>query len=373
MKTIHVSLIALTAAAATMASCKHTRPEEAAYTPAVDVAVPEQRDVVLYKNFPGTLHASSSTDLVARVNGILLTQNYENGALVEPGQVLFTIESTSYADAVSSAEAQLSSAQSQLEYATRRYAAVEQAAKAEAASLMEVAEAKSNKETAQESVKNAAAALQTARTNLSYCTIRAPYRGHVSASAYGAHHYVDGSAGAPLLLATIYDDSQVRADFYIDDNTYIEMVNNRNKDVSLPFDSVPVTFGEDLPHKYTGRIVYMSPSVNPETGTMELRAMIDNPDGVLRAGMYASVSLPCGEAPNAILVKDASLGTDQRGKYLYTVNDSNQVVYTPVEVGDQIEDTLRIVTSGLRPGQRYVTKAMLKVHPGMTVKPVEAK
>lgn len=86
--------------------------------------------------------------------------------------------------------------------------------------------------------------------------------------------------------------------------------------------------------------------------------------------MYVSVKLPWKTDPKAVLVKDASLSTDQLGKYLYTVNDSNKIVYTPVKVGDLYQDTLRIITEGIQPGTKYVTKALLKVRPGMTVNPV---
>lgn len=89
--------------------------------------------------------------------------------------------------------------------------------------------------------------------------------------------------------------------------------------------------------------------------------------------MYVDVSLPTGVDPEAILVRDASLSTDQLGKFLYTVNDSDRVVYTHVQVGELADDSMRIVTSGLKPGDRYVTSAMLKVRDGMTVKPIEQK
>ena len=85
--------------------------------------------------------------------------------------------------------------------------------------------------------------------------------------------------------------------------------------------------------------------------------------------MYATVSLPYGFEPNAILIKDASIGTDQLGKYIYTVNDSNKVVYTPIEVGETVNDTLRIVTKGITADTKYVTKALLKVRDGQTVDP----
>ncbi len=89
--------------------------------------------------------------------------------------------------------------------------------------------------------------------------------------------------------------------------------------------------------------------------------------------MYATVSLPYGTEPHALLVKDASIGTDQLGKYLYTVNDSDKVVYTPVEIGGLYRDSLRVITKGIAPDTRYVTSALLKVRDGMPVKPVTVK
>lgn len=85
--------------------------------------------------------------------------------------------------------------------------------------------------------------------------------------------------------------------------------------------------------------------------------------------MFVTVDLPYGTEPQAILIRDASIGTDQLGKYVYVVNDSNKVVYTPVELGELYRDTLRIVNKGLSPRTRYVTKALLTVRNGETVKP----
>ena len=86
--------------------------------------------------------------------------------------------------------------------------------------------------------------------------------------------------------------------------------------------------------------------------------------------MFVSVDLPVSRDPHAILVLDASIGSDQRGQYLYVVNDSNKVVYTPVKTGNTVRDSLRIITSGIGPDDRYVTKAIMKVRDGMEVKPV---
>lgn len=360
--------LALTGSVISGCSQKDKHAAEAESAPVIDVAAVEQRPVVLYHTYPGSLHAVQTVDLVARVNGYLTGQGYENGRLVEKGQVLFTIEDTQYADAVNQAAASLATAKAALEYNTSRYQAIMKAAEADAVSKMEMEEARSNMEQSRQQVNEAAATLRTARTNLSYCTVRAPFRGHVNASVMGSGNYVNG-AGAPVTLATIYDDIQVRADFYIDDMAYINMLRDKSAQQLVDFSRMPVSFSEKLPHEYTAKLIYMSPDVDVSTGTLELRAMIDNPYEELREGMYVNVSLPYDVDSAAIVVKDAAISTDQLGKYLYTLNDSNKIVYTPVKVGDVVDDTLRVITSGVEPGVRYVTKAMLKVRPDMIVKP----
>ncbi len=326
--------------------------------------------MTLYHTYPGALHAESAIDLVARVSGYLRAQNYQNGDIVEKGALLFTIEDTQYRDAVEQARSQLSSARSSLDYNTSHYEAVKQAAAADAASAMEVDQARSAMESSRQSVRNAQAALSTAETNLQYCYVRAPFRGRVSASGPGVGAFLTGNGER---LATIYDDSRVRADFYIDDSRYITILRDRDSTLSSKFQEMPVSFGETLPHDYTAKLIYVSPGVDPTTGTLELRALIDNEYGELKDGMYATVNLPYDYLTDAILVKDASISTDQRGKFLYVVNDSNRVVYTPIEVGDIVDDSLRVVTKGLSPDARYVTRALLKVRPGMSVTPREVK
>jgi multidrug efflux pump subunit AcrA (membrane-fusion protein) len=102
---------------------------------------------------------------------------------------------------------------------------------------------------------------------------------------------------------------------------------------------------------------------------LQLKAKIKNTHGELKGGMYAMIALPYAVVPQALLIKDASISSNQLGKYVYTVDEQNKVVYTPIEIGDLVNDTLRIVTKGLNDKSRYVTKAVLKVRDGMTVEP----
>ena len=108
-----------------------------------------------------------------------------------------------------------------------------------------------------------------------------------------------------------------------------------------------------------------------ETGTLNVRANLDNKDGELKSGLYVTITLPYSEKRDAVLVHDASIGTDQLGKYLYIVNDSNIVRYRHIEPGQLVDDTLRQVVSGLEPNERYVTTALLKVRDGMSITPIK--
>ncbi len=339
----------------------------------VDVALPVVDSVTLHRDYPGFLQSVNTVEVVGRVNGTLQSVNYNGGNNVTAGQVLFTIESTTYRDAVTKAEAALETAKSEYDYASKQYAAMKKALESDAVSRMEVVQAESNMKTAQASISTAQAALNQARRNLGYCTVKAPISGTITSNNYDAGNYIAGE-GSPVVLATIYNNTQLNAVFQVDDDQYLKLMKDRDsKQITTDYKHIPLTFDEPLPHKYTGDLAYTAPAIDKTTGTITFQALVDNPYGELRNGMFVKVNLPYGFDPAAIMVKDAAISTDQRGKYLYTVNDSNKVVYTPIEVGELVADTLRVVTSGLKPGTKYVTKALLKVRDGMKVNPVITK
>lgn len=349
-------------------SCHKSESKASAEAPEIDVAVVKTDSVVLHNTYPGTLVATREVDLVARVNGYLLTQNYNPGDFVKEGTVLFTIEDRNYRDAVAQAEASLSTAKATYNYSSSRYEAMKRALESDAVSKMEVEQAKSATEEAAASIKTAEAALQTARTQLSYCTVRAPFDGHVTLAAHDVGSFVGGE-GSPVALAKIYHDKTMYVDFSIEDADALANIKARVAENPALFDSIKVVFSEPLKHEYTAKLDYMAPRIDTSTGTMKLQGRIDNPYNELRSGMYATVYLPSGTDARALLVNGAAIATDQLGDYIYVVNDSNKVVYTPVKTGETVADTLRIVTSGVKVGDRYVTKALLKVREGMTVRP----
>ncbi|CUP77183.1 efflux RND transporter periplasmic adaptor subunit [Bacteroides thetaiotaomicron] len=338
-------------------------------TLAISVAKPIVKDITLTKDYPGYLTTEKTVNLVARVNGTLQSISYAPGGRVKKGQLLFVIEPTLYNDKVAQAEAELKTAQAQLEYARNNYSRMKEAVKSDAVSQIQVLQSESSVTEGVAAVSNAEAALSTARTNLGYCYVRAPFDGTISKSTVDVGSYVGGSL-QPVTLATIYKDDQMYAYFNVADNQWLEMsMNNQQPTKELP-KKIMVQLGKEGTESYPATLDYLSPNVDLNTGTLMVRANFDNPQGVLKSGLYVSITLPYGEADHAILVKEASIGTDQLGKFLYAVNDSDIVHYRHIEIGQLINDTLRQVLGGLSPQERYVTEALMKVRDGMKIKPI---
>lgn len=355
-----------------LGSCHKKEKTAGEEVPEIYVAEAFTDSLVLHKTYPGYLNADSKAVVVAQVDGRLLSKHFEPGGYVKKGQLLYSIDPTLYQDAVNRARAELNSAISARDYAKSHYAAVKKALEADAVSKMEVLNAESTLNQAEANIKSCQAQLNTAQTNLGYCSVTAPISGYITDTEIKPGNYLSGAA-QPVNLATIYDNSVLNAIFEIEDSQYEEMVGEAHGSEANLYRAIPLHFRDPLPHSYTADLTYEAPAVNKSTGTITLKGAVKNIDNELKDGMYVTVSLPYGEAPKAVLIKDASIATDQLGKYVYTVNDSNKIVYTPIKVGELYQDSLRMVESGLKAGDRYVTEALLTVRNGEEVKPVLVK
>lgn len=355
-----------------LVSCKEKKQTMETQAPSISVALPEVRDITLTKDYPGYLSSELMVNLVARVNGYLQTSHLVPGAQVKKGSLIFVIEPDTYQDNVTQVEAALKTAKAQLDYARSNYERMKEASKSGAVSQIQVLQAQSTVAEMEASVRNAEAELNTARTNLSYCYIRAPFDGKITRASYDVGNYINGAV-QPVTLATMYKDDLMYVNFNIEDNQFMKMMitaSQNDSTIKLP-EEVIVHLGKDGQQSYPGRLDYFSPNVDLSTGTLNIRANLENRNGKLKSGLYVTITLPYAEKKDAILVRDASIGNDQLGKYLYVVNDSNIVKYRHIEPGQLIGDSLRQIVSGLDSNERYVTTALLKVRDGMTIKPIK--
>lgn len=362
-------LIPIIIAALLPVACHKEKKEAETGPRPVDVAEAFSDSVVLYNTYPGYLQAEYYAEVVGLVNGRIMSMNYSSGQHVEKGQTLFTIDPALYQDAVTRAEATLRTNESNLQYTKSHYDAVLKALEDNAVSKMEVLQAESDYQQAVASVNDSKAALHTAQINLGHCTVTAPIKGYVSSNVLSVGNYITGE-NSPVKLAEIYDNTHLYATFEVEDARYEQMTAGQRSIDDILYKNVPLEFKEPLAHVYTADLTYVAPSVDRSTGTITLQGKITNVDNELKAGMYVTIKLPYGENPKAVLVKDAAIGTDQTGNFMYVVNDSNIIVKRRIERGEIYRDSLRVIDKGIQPGDKYVTKALLTVRAGEPVKPV---
>lgn len=337
----------------------------------IEVAHPTVKDVTLTRQYPGYLSADAAVEVMCRVSGQLVQSNVSAGQRVRRGDVLYLIDPTPYRDAVRQAEATLKTAEAELAYAQSSYERMQEVIKSEAVSEIQLLQAEADVKKAEAAVHSAEASLNTARTNLGYCQIKAPIDGQITKGNYSVGAYIPGG-GSPVPMATVYNDGKMFANFTVADNQWLRqlLVEELTKHSADSTYYVAVGLGEGGALRWQARLDYLSPNISLSTGTLDVRAELQNPDHLLKAGSYVTITLPVGRMKDALLVPEASIGTDQLGKYLYVVSDSGVVHYRPIVAGELIDDTLRIVKEGLGPAELYVTRALMKVHDGMHVTPV---
>lgn len=364
-----LSILSLIAVVLFLSGCKKDKKDMQDGARPVEVAEAFTDSVVLYNTYPGYLTAEYYAEVVGLVNARILSMNYSSGQHVQKGQTLFTLDPTLYQDALNRAEATLKSNESNLEYARSHYQAVLKALESDAVSRMEVQQAESDFKQAEASVNDSRAALHTAQVNYGYCNVTAPISGYITNNQLSVGNYITG-ADSPVKLAEIYDNTHLYANFEVEDSRYQTMTEGHQATDAKLYKHVPLTFKEPLQNEYFADLTYVAPAVNRNTGTLLLQGKITNIDNELKEGMYVTISLPYGANPKAVLVKDASIGTDQIGKYMFIVNDSNTIVKKRIEVGEIFRDSLRVINKGIEPGDKYVTKAILTVRGGEKVEPI---
>ncbi len=343
----------------------------------IRVARPEVRSILLTKQYPGYLKADKTIQLVARVSGTLLKRNYTPGVAVKAGQTLFLIDPSTYRQQVDEARANLKNAQANLNYAQATYERTKKAAQSNAVAQIQVIQTQAEYEQAAAQVRQMEAALQLAEITLGYCTIKAPYGGHVSLNTYDEGNYINAAENP--VLATLYKDDTLYAYFNVSENQMLLRNNNEHSPqtdsllnhATLQFPALKEADGkEENSIPKIGRLEYVSPNITLSTGTLQLRAELPNPTGELRDGMYVIVTLPYAREEQALLIPDASIGHDLSGPYLYTVGRGDTLSLRHIEIGQLVDDTMRLVTGGLSPDDRYVVHAQLKVRSGMKINPI---
>jgi len=351
------ALLAVAALILTVGCTKSAPPSTMAPT-AVTVAAVEEKNIVEWNEFTGRVEPVQSVEIRPRVSGYIQEVKFQSGQLVKKGDVLFTIDPR-WNQAVFD--------QRQAEYDQAKNEANRTAVllKGNAISTEEADARKAHYEEAK-------AMLDSAKLDLEYTVVRAPIDGRVSRALLTEGNYVSGNAGNASLLTTVVSVDPVYVIADIDEDTLLKF-NQLVHDKKLGDENggrVPVALqlADEKDYPRQGYIESFDNQLNPDTGSILMRAVFANTDGMIVPGLFARIRLPLSENHPALLVDERAIGTDQAQKFVLTLTATNTVQYRPVELGPVI-DGKRIVRSGLTAGEKIVVNGLSRVRPGMPVTP----
>ena len=339
--------------------------QAAAAAPQVPVAQVVVRELAPSAEFNGSLTAPQSVELRPRVSGAIVSVHVPEGALVRKGQLLFRIDPRPFQLALDQAAAQLRQAQSSAALAEGNFTRSEQLVATGAISRKAYDDAVAQRNAARAQVQAGNAAVAAARLDLSFTQVTAPISGRIDRVLITAGNIVGaGASAAPL--TTIKSVSPLHVLFDIDEATYLNFVEQARRGSSTA--RLPVEIGlmteQGYPHSAT--LDFLGNGIDRSAGTIRARAVIANPGGDLAPGLFARVKLTLGAPQQAILIDDQAVGSDQGKNYVLVLGQGNKAEFRPIELGPVV-DGLRVVKSGLRPGETIIIKGL--VRPGMQVTP----
>lgn len=356
-----------------LSGCGETKAQAVAApsAPAVSVAAAIERDVVETQEFSGRIEAVDRAEIRPRVSGTIDVVRFTPGAEVRKGDVLMVIDPRPYRAEAARAEAAAASAVARTELATTELDRSKRLLADNAIAHRDYDERLANSKQLDADARAARASADVAQLNLAFTQVRSPIAGRVSKAEVTAGNLVD----ANVVLTSVVSSNPIYASFDGDEQTFARLGGparalNTTVNVGL--------VGEDgYPH--VGKLEFIDNRVDPGTGSVRMRALLDNRDGLMAAGRFARVSIGGGgKTAKVVLISDRAIGTDQDRKFVYVaapIADDGKspgggfkADYRAIRLGPVIEG-LRVVRSGLKPGEQVVVSGLQRVRPGAPIAP----
>ncbi|MBS1223039.1 MAG: efflux transporter, family, subunit [Proteobacteria bacterium] len=326
--------------------------------------------------FTGKTASSRQVDINARVEGYLEKIAYTEGSLVKDGQLLFQLDPKPFQAALDSAKANLAQQEAALTRARQTLARVKPLAKQNAVSQQDLDNSTANVLESEAKVQAAKADVEQAQLNLGYTTIRSPLTGLSSSSNYREGALIR-SGGTGSQLTTIVQIDPMWINFGVGENEVLKLKSQSEagqiRGPGLAKVEVELILADGTSYPQKGRITFVDPVVNAQTGTYNIRAVVPNPANQLSPGQFVRVQIKGAFRPNAIMVPQVAVMQGPSGKFVFTVGPDNTAVPKPVQVGDWYGDQW-IINSGLEPGDRVVVDGAVRLQPGapVQIKPAAA-
>lgn len=366
-----IGIILIAAGAFLLLGCKDDKAKKALPSPDVTVFQPQQKEVTRYLEYTGTTAALESVDIRARVSGFLQKISFEPRAKVKAGEPLFVIDPRQYQAEVDQSKAKLEAQKAQSKLAQTELQIAQQLESKEAISALKLEKKAAERDVAKADVDLAQANLEKAKLNLEWTHVTSPIDGRVSRNLVDAGNLV--GAEQKTLLTTVVDDSSVYVYFNMSELDALPIMRTRAKHPtgSLKEQNIPVymALADEADYPHEGHLDFADTKVDSSTGTIQVRGILPNSDGLLMAGMFVRVRVPI-EKKMSWLVPEVAMQYDQGGSYVMTVSPENVVQQLRVKRGTAM-DGMQVIEEGLSGKEMVIVAGLQRARPGTKVNPVK--
>lgn len=361
MRTVKIAAASALMAAA-LYGCSKGQEAPAQGAPPVTVAAPLSQQVVDWDEFTGRFEAPRSVDVRARVGGYIQSVHFKDGDFVRQGQLLFTLDPRPAQAALASARAQLAQGQAQLTLARTELTRAEGLLASQAVSQAEVDAKRGAVQTAEAAVAAANAAIRARQLDVEFTRVTAPISGRVSDRRVDPGNLVGGGSSAGDVLTTIVSSSPIY--FVFDGSEALALKYQRDaRNGAAP---IRIRLQDETSYDRTGTLDFTDNAIDASSGTIRLRAVVQNADGFLKPGMFGHAQLAGSGGYAAMLVPDSAVVTDGPRKVVYVVAKDGTVGAKPVQLGP-LANGLRVVRTGLTPDDRVIINGLQRARPGQKV------
>lgn len=333
---------------------------------------PQEAD--LKTTFPATIKGKTDIDIRPQVTGFITKVHVDEGQRVRKGQVLFTLDQVQFNAAVDQARAAVNSAQTAVNTQQMTVDNKKALLDKNIISAYEYQLAVNSLDQAKAQLANAKAALVTAQKNLAYTTVTSPSDGVVGTIPNREGSLASPSSAQPL--TTVSDNSQVYAYFSLTEKDLLNLAGEGNRSMEASIKAMPevsLRLNDGTMYPLTGKVATVSGVIDNNTGSSSVRALFDNPNGVLRSGGTGQVIMPNPQESVIVIPQKATFELQDR-RFVYVVNDSNKVVSTPITIEANNDGKTFVVTSGLKSGDRIAVEGVgTKLSDGAVITPVAPK
>lgn len=333
--------------------------------PQVDVAAPLSAEVADWNGYTGRFESVERVDVRARVSGYVKSAHFQDGSRVKAGELLFTLDERPFRAALAQAEAQLSQANAELGQAKSDLERSSILRESGAVSVEELEQNRTRLASAQAAVASAQAGVDAARLNLSFTRVTAPIDGRVSARNVDPGNLVAGGNSSGDILTTIVRDDELYFTFNVSEADYLRYMRAEQAEGAVKAEA---RLQDETSFTRDGEVVFADNRMGDTTGSIRVRALIGNEDGLIRPGMTGEVRISGSATYQALMVPQTAIQTDGTRRILFLVNAQNTVESAPVVLGP-LSGNMQIIKAGLDAEDRVIVNGLLRARPGTQVNP----